>query len=824
MPSRLLCLLACFFSLACADDLDHIAFEGTITDAAGSAIAGAVVRAHHTASATERTITTNKDGRFRLLELAPGAYELSVAASGFQTVRVTGLTAVAGTTIRRDFALAPAALAEQVTIDAEADQTAIDTTRTVIGGTINRAEVARLPIESRNPFDLVYLLPHTAPPAYDDRNLAEGGRQEYFRRPPEETGIFALGGGAPFSNNLTIEGFDNNDDRGARERFTPSLNTVEEVQVITNQFAAEYGRASGGRVNLRLRGGANNFHGQGFYFFRDESLNANSFTRNANPERGYRIPYQDQNPGASLGGPILKDRVFFFAGYEYDSIYDRAEIAALVPVASNPNFALPKPNGAELGFQAKDNKGKTVIINSGLAVGLYDESLTTPRRAHSAQTRIDFKLGAGHDAFALVTLARNRDERGFPGGRRTLDTIRSTGRNSQSIALSDNLVLSPRLINNLRFQFSRLAPADAPPSLSPVVIIDLDDPRDVIGDTSANPFTRHGTLLAGSTTSSGSDRREDRYQFQMTTTYLRGGHTWRFGFDSQSINSRFVDLADSTGTFTFARLGDFVTNRPTRYEHRFNTESLLGNTYTGFFAQDDWRARPGLTVSAGLRYDNETILDDRNNFGPRLSFAWAPRNSSKTVVRAGYGIFYNRALLRTLDDFVLTSGAVRVDTNTDLATPLLAELKFPAPLAANDPRVTKYGVREAGFLRRLEPGFRISESYQASTGFEREISKGFKVEINYLFNRGLHLWRESNANAPRLPAGFADFAAYLTSRDFDNALNPGDGRAPAHHREQRRHRPIQSQRDTDANAPREWQNCRCLRPQQSFDQQRDERH
>jgi hypothetical protein len=376
----------------------------------------------------------------------------------------------------------------------------------------------------------------------------------------------------------------------------------------------------------------------------------------------------------------------------------------------------------------------------------------------------------------VFTLARNRDERGFPGGRRTLDTLRQTGRDSYSFAIGDNLTLSPQAVSNLRFQFSQLTPADAPANDNPVVIIDFDDPRDVIGNTAANPFTRRGNLTAGASTISGVDRREVRTQVQQTINFQSGKHSFRGGYDIQTISSTFVDLEDSTGVFTFANPADFLASKISRYQHRFFTQSALANSYTGVFVQDDWRLRRNLTVSMGLRWDNETILNDRNNFGPRISFAWSPRDSHKTVVRGGYGIFYNRAMLRTLDDYTLTSQTVAVDTNTALAETLLTSLKFPARLDANDPRVKEFGAREAGFIRRLSADFRIPESYQTTLGFERELARGFKIEVNYVFNRGLHLWREVNANAPRLPAGFSDFAAYLTSRDFDNRRDAAGNR------------------------------------------------
>jgi hypothetical protein len=761
------------------DDLDHVNFEGLVTDSSGNVIAGALVYVRQTGAGAERSARTDQEGRYRFTTLSPGEYELRVEASGFQSARYEKIRAVAGATIRNDFKLGPAAIEAQITINAASNTTPVDTARTVVGGTVTKEQIDRLPTESRNPLDLIYMLPGVAPPALNVRDLAEGEAQDDFRSTPEEAGVFSLSGGAPFSNNITIEGMDNNDDRGARERINLSAQAVEEVQVITNQFSAEYGRASGGRVNLRLRGGSNEIHGQALYYFRDESLNANSYARNADPARGFRTPFQNHNPGASVGGPLIKNRIFVFGAYEYDNTYDRAEIVALTPVDANPAVPLPRPNGADLGVTALNGRtGQIANVNGGAAVGLYDETVTTPRVAHTVQSRVDFKLGEKHEASTIFTLARNRDERGFPGGRRTLDTLLSSGRNSRSYAFSDNIILSSRTINTARFQFSRLTPVFTPSADNPVIIINIDDPRDVIGDADANPLTRSGNLIAGASTLAGVDRREDRYQIQDTLSYARGAHTARIGVDAQFIRSRFVDLNDTTGTFDFATVADFLADTPSRYRHRFNTASELRNTYTGVFFQDDWKPKQNLTFSFGLRWENETVMEDRNNIGPRISLAWDPFKTGKTAVRAGYGIFYNRALLRTLDDFTLTSNAIQIDTNNEAAERLLAELRFPEVLAANDPRVADIGVRESGFLRRLGNDFRIPESYQASFGLERELSGGFKVEIDYVFNRGLHLWREINANAPRLPAGFGNFTEYLLSRDFDNSRNPATGQRP----------------------------------------------
>ena len=758
------------------DDLDRVAFTGGVSDVAGNVVTQARVTARHLASGHEQLAATDRQGQYRLINLPPGIYRVRAEAPGFQSFEYEGVKVVAGQTLRLDFSLAPGQIEEAVTIRSAEDEIRVDTTRTVVGATIGMSQLRDLPVESRNPLDLVFALPGTALPGLSDKDLAEGDRTVSYRRTPEESGIFSLHGGTPFSNNLTIEGMDNNDDRAARERFVPTMQAVEEVQVIANQFSAEYGRASGGRVNLRLRGGANRFHGEIFHYHRDARLNANGFFRNADPRRAARLPFFNSNPGATLGGPARKERAHFFTAYEFDYIDDRAEIAALVPVASHPTFSLPQPNGPILGTTAVDKKGKTIEVNGGAAVGLYDLALKTPRTSHTWQGRFDLNLGSRHQLAAFVTLNRGGDERGFPGGRRMLETMRRTGRSSQSWSFSDQAVLSSRWFNSLRFQFSRLTPTDSTGNDSPVVLIEIDDPRDTIGDAASNPRSRGGRLVAGSSNLSGLDRREDRRQWQETLTGSFDRHTIRAGADLHLIRSRFLDLADATGTFTFDSPGDFLAGRPSRYVHRYNTQSQLRNRYLGIFWQDDWRIWPELTLGFGLRWDLDSIVADRDNLGPRFSLAWDPRKSGRMAIRLGYGLFYNRALLRTIDDFQLTSRALLIDTNQ--APGLLDRLAFPARLSLDDPLVRPLALPEAGFLRRLEPGFRIPESSQASLGIEREVWRGSKIEINYVFHRGSHLWRESNLNAPRLPVDYRTFTEFLLSRDFPNAKDSVTGVRP----------------------------------------------
>src|SRR5213079_548431 len=151
-----------------------------------------------------------------------------------------------------------------------------------------------------------------------------------------------------------------------------------------------------------------------------------------------------------------------------------------------------------------------------------------------------------------------------------------------------------------------------------------------------------GTLTAGTSTAGATDRRETRFQFQEIFSYVKGAHSLKFGGDIQKIKSTFIDLSDATGTWDFDSAGDFLANLPSRFRQNFLTTSTQHNTYIGVFAQDEWRIKPNVKLSYGVRYEDESIVSDLNNFGPRLAFAYDPFKSGKMVIRGGVGIFYNR--------------------------------------------------------------------------------------------------------------------------------------------------------------------------------------
>jgi Carboxypeptidase regulatory-like domain/TonB dependent receptor-like, beta-barrel len=774
MTSRLTLLTIFLFTFNLqnihAQDLDTVVIAGRIMDQTGAVITGAEIQAKLIKTGLTRTTTSDDEGRYRLIQLEPGTYAVRISISGFAPQEMTGVATVSGQSLQLDATLLPSDIVAEPVVITDAGGPIIDTKRTVVGATLTARDTELLPINTRSVLDLLFTLPGVTEEPLSTRDLAED-RNVNHANTPEEAGTFSLAGAPAYSNNLTIDGLDNNDDRAARERFQPSLEAVAEVQVITNQFSAEYGRASGGRVNLRTRSGSNEFHGRVFYYFADEALNANTFRNNS---LGLpRLPLQEHVAGFTFGGPLkgLKETVFF-TSYELTKVLDSVLIDTLVPVKQSTLFSLPAPTRLDH-VRVEDANAPARTTE----VAPFVSSVSTPTENTSITARVDRQFGPMHNGAFVYQAGRFINLRQFGGGNRLSEAFQGRRRNSDAISYSDTFVFSEWLVNQARFQYSRLAPAfETTAGDAPVVLITLNDPL-LAGD----PERRTGTLVAGSSTAGGSDRREARWQVQDVLSLVSGKHSVKFGVDFHQVRSTFIDLADITGTYNFASAGDFLAGVPSRFRQNFQSSSTQRNRYTGVFVQDEWQLLPQLLLSFGLRYEYETIVRDLDNFGPRFSLAYSPLDSGRLVFRLGGGIFFNRPLLRTIDDFTLGKQQLFFDTNLlrDVSTGKLMtadqrrafiaeQLRFPEKLSGDSHLVREFGVLNTDFSRRLDPALRIPESYQINAGVERDLGHGFAVEANFTFTRGIHLWREFNANAPVLPAGYRNFTEFLASRDFAN--------------------------------------------------------
>ncbi len=782
-----------------AQDLDDVSFAGKLTDTNGLAVVGASVTASRIGTGETRTVITDDEGRYRIIKMTPGSYKLRAAASGFGTKETPEIQTISAQNVQFDFQLVPADItAEQNVTVTEDDGPIVDTTRTIVGGTVTQREIEELPNLNRTPLDFVFTLGGVAEEPLSVRDAAEDrafgtNTNNDPRSTPLESGIFSLSGGAAFSNNITIDGLDNNDDRLAQERFQPSIDAIAEVQVITNQFSAEYGRASGGRVNIRTRAGSKKFRGRAYLSYRDSDLNANTYNNN---RRGLsRLPFTDYNPSFTYSGPVpfsyFKDKTFFFSAYEYDNLQDTTLIDTIVPVGTNPNLALPSPTGGTERLEDIRNFPNPAFVPA--LVSPFIQTVGTPSIKNFFTQRVDHYFTNSHNITANFEYGNNRSTRQFRSAtNRLAEAILGPIRKTKAIKFTDNYVFNAQLVNQFRFQYSIFEPSFASNNITdPVVLISLND-------SLAIPATerRNGTLVAGNSTSLANNfpdsRQERRYQFQNTLNFIYGAHTFKFGLDAQRIKSFFSDLRDATGTFNFANVRAFLDNRISQYRFNFGRSADQINTYSGVFVQDEWRLKSNVTLSLGLRYERETILQDNNNFGPRIAVAYAPFKDGKGVIRVGGGIFYNRVLLRTFDDSTLTESRLNYNTNSatlsgpssfnsdncyvstsiDFSAPrcrVLRAITFPNLPTIDELRQIEAGLPpgQTGFtnasnnLRQIDPTLKIPESYQFNTGFEREIGKGFVFESNYTYNKTIRLFREFNANAFNLPAGFVDFNDYL---------------------------------------------------------------
>ncbi len=792
------------FSIAIfAQDLDDVTISGKVTDSNNQAILGATVTAKLITTGAERTVQSDDEGRYRLIELPPGIYTIKVTMQGFGVKERKDLTTVSGQNIQLNFQLSPGDVKAEATVTVtDEDSALVDTTRTIVGGTITEREIEEIPNTARNPLDLVLTLGGTSEEALSTRDLADD-RNANPRSTPFEQGNFSLSGGAAYSNNITIDGLDNNDDRSSRDRFQPSLEAIAEVQVITNQFSAEYGRASGGRINLRTRAGTNNFKGRAFMFFRDDNLNANTWYNNSRSIP--RLSLTEYNPGFTFSGPVIlpfgegesiyngKNKTFFSIAYEYNLFQDTTLIDTFVPVGSNPRFSLPIGNGTcPVNITCNDTNSSTPT-----AILPYTTSLDTPNINHVFTARIDHKLTQNNDMTFGWQYGRRKNRRTSGASTtRIEDALQARNNNSDAFNFTDNHVFGANIVNQFRMQWSRFKPS-----------FETDNPNDpVVLIGYRNPITAGtATLIAGNSTAStlqnfADSRTETRWQFQDSLTYIAGSHTLKFGADVQRVNSKANDLGDATGTFNFANILNYQNNVMSRYRQNFGTSSDVVNTYWGAFFNDEFRLKSNLTLSYGVRYEKETAIEDSNNFGPRVGLAYSPWKTGKGVIRLGAGIFYNRVLLRTVGDFIQNEngGLTQFDTNNIGTTGtvnqrdrILATLanQFPNGFASADairaaiaatncgPIATPVACSSTlGFannfsdngnpLRSVDANLKIPESYQFNVGFEREIGKGFVFEANYTWNKTAHLWREFNPNVPRLPAGFADWNAFLLANPF----------------------------------------------------------
>lgn len=694
--------------------------EGTVTDQTGAVLPGVSVSIRSVDTGAVRTILSDDRGMFRAPLLPVGRYDVTAEFTGFGTYQQSGIPLTVGQTVNLNVRLAVSGAAQSVDVTAEIPL--IETTRTQVSATVDDRSVANLPVNGRNFIDFVLLTPGVT------RDV--------------RTGDISFAGQRGTLNSMVIDGADNNNTffgqtigrtGSGRAPFQFSQDAVKEFQVNSNGYSAEFGRAGGAVINVVTKSGTNELHGSAFWFYRDKSLNANDVINKL--QNRPRSPYHFNQFGASVGGPIRKDRAFFF--FNYDG--QRSTIPNLVFL--NLPSVLPTDAGTAQG----------IALLTPLA-----QSWNRTLDQDTILGKTDFLLTSNH-RLSLRYNQQNFTGEGFENGG-SQNSFEHTGASlvkTNTISGSLSSILSNRLFNEFRAQYAR----DKEPGLA-----NSDRPEATIlqgGQT---------VLTIGRNFFSPRETTIKRGQFANNLSWISGPHSIKFGGDWNFDRILNFFPGNFGGSYTFTSLASFAAGRPSgageRYVQAFAGEGTTGATTEpdlselALFLQDDWRVNPWLTLNLGVRYDVQGIAQgntrnpdaqlaaasidtsriptDKNNIAPRFGVAIRPNRSDRTVIRGGFGLFYGRTPSIMIGTAHSNNGLnVQTITFTGAQVPTYPNrfASLPSGLSAPPPSIFFF------------PGTFVSPyTGQVNVAVEHGVSSDVSVTVTYLGVKGIHLQRSRDAN------------------------------------------------------------------------------
>lgn len=700
--------------------------EGRVLDPKGAVIPDVSVTATNPATGFEKSTTTDSEGNYRIILLPPGSYGVKTSApSGFQSATYANVIVTVGgkTPLEISLGLAGAAAA---TVDVTTEAPVVETGRTSVSTTINQRAIENLPVNGRNYLDFATLTPGVI-------------------RDPTRQGDLSVGGQKGTLNSLQVDGVDTNNTffgqafgrTGVRPPYQFSEESVQEFQVNQNGFSAEFGRAGGAVINVVTKSGTNDFHGGGFEYFRDESLNANpTANKTSQAQRGLpnlRTPQQINQFGARISGPIVKNRAFFF--FTYDG--QRQKL-------TNPLDA-PNLSSAPAGVQATLNpKLGTYPIgrDQDVFMGKGDIRLNDKNQLSLRFNRQNF-TGANNESTGPQSVLEH-----------TGSSLAKTTTFSGTLAST----LNEKLINEFRFQWAR----DAEPGEA-----NIDQPEARIGAIVSGTTTTF--LNIGRNNFSPRETTIRRAQLVDNVLYATGRHSFKTGIDFNFDRVLNFFPGFFSGQYTFNNYTLFGTNTPSAFQQAFAGAGTDGatthpdlNDY-GLYMQDDWKVTPKLTFNLGARYDLETLarppvrnpdpqlisrgldtstpVSDRNNIAPRAGFSYA--FDDKSVIRGGYGIFYSRTTGIMLGTAHSQNGISVKNFSLNATQIATAGLVYPNVLSAA-PAVGASPISIFLFARDYAQPY----VQQGRLGYEREIMKNMSLSITYMFFKGVHLSRTRDINLP----------------------------------------------------------------------------
>lgn len=753
------------------------AIIGTVTDQSGAVIPSAKVTAHNLGTDAVSTATTDDNGRYVLAHLPPGAYSVEVSVPDFAPFKATQVTVEVGRSTVIDAKLNVKTATETVMATAEAP--VVTTDRADFSTNINQTTIDNLPINGRRWSFFALSTPGAVP---------DGG-----------FGLVSFRGISGLLNNNTVDGADNNqaffsEERGrTRISYSSSEASIQEFQINTSNYSAEYGRAAGGVVNAVTKSGTNRIHGNAFWYDRNSDWGAiNPFqTHRVN---GVSVPFLPEDKrhqfGGGIGGPVIKDKLFWFFSADqqlrpFPAVANSGTPGAIFAPLSAAETTTLTNRGILPADAAQVASALTLLTNLTGNVGRRgDQLILLPK--------VDWNVNSkNHASFTYNRLRWNSPE-GIQTAPVVFRGIESFGnddvKDDWGVAKLMTMI-SPTLDNELRFQYGRdfeFENGQNPISGEPVSGLGLS-PQITFNDPATGGS---GSFVFGMPNFLNRPAFPDERRTQVadTLSWSRGTHFFKFGFDVNHVYDLEVNLFEGFGAYSYNTRADFISDfvaaatksapfcgtaaAPLQcyasFAQGFGTPGFEFTTNdVAFFAQDDWRIRPRLTLNLGLRYETEilpspqipnaavpntTLLpSDRTDFGPRLGFAWDMKGNGKTVVRGGYGIYYGRIINSTIFNAIANTAQASGQSTISL-TPSATAPSYPNVQVSGGGKVP-FGVQTVGFA----PDTRLPLVHEFDAEFEREIATNTVFKVSYVGSLGRRLPRfvDTNLAAPTLQSTFA---------------------------------------------------------------------
>ncbi len=736
------CLLA-LLVLACPVLAQSTAsLRGTVSDEQGAALAGAKILVKNQATGEERTTQSDPHGEFQVASVPVGVYRLEVRADGFQTRVVKDMRLEVAQTMVQNVRLVIGSLSEEVAVVGEAP--VIESTTTSVGQVINQRTVQEIPLNGRHFVDLGLLIPGSVAPQQNG----------FLTAPLRGQGSFAFNtaGNREDTVNFMINGVNLNDQVQNQITFQPSINTVAEFKVDNSTLSAEYGRSSGAVVNIATRSGTNDLHGEAFEFLRHQSLDARNFFNAASQKQS---PFKRNQFGANLGGPLAKNKAFFFVTYEglrqrqqldFNSgvLSDAQRAAVSDPVVKNLLPLIPPANTTSA-------TGAPRFVGTG----------TAPVDIDQWTGDLSHQLGPADRLHAYY--AYQRDKRGEPSLQgNTIPGFGDTRTSNRQIGtLNYTHIFGSSLVNEARFGFNRINITFAPNvTTNPA---DLGIKNGITEAIVLPQITVQGVgLNFGGPNGFPQGRIDTTFVFSDTVSYTRGRHSFKFGGEYRKFhNQNFGTLG---GTFTFPSLADFQAGRATAFTVQIgDSNNDVTQQALGLFVQDNFRVRSNFTLELDFRYDlnvapteadnlfvyfdpgtvslykvgqgpRDKIYGNRSNYEPRVGFVWDPFKDGRTSVRAAYALLSDQPV-------------------TNLVTPTAANPPVVTPLtftgAAGSIRLDNaFSVAQAAGLApaSVDAAFRNPLIQTWNVNVQRELWRSFSAMVGYFGSKGEHLRVSRNLN------------------------------------------------------------------------------